>query len=230
MNRTAWRVKICGITQPSQGRAIAEAGAAMLGFICAPVSPRYVTPTQIAEIVAALPIAPQTGAIGCDRVGVFVNAPLATIQETVAIGHLNGVQLHGDESPDFCQTVKQALPEVEVIKALRIATAEALQVAVHYAAVVDTLLLDAYHPTLEGGTGKTLDWQTLQSFAPPVPWLLAGGLTPENVLTALQIVQPQGIDLSSGVERSPGDKELPKVIQLFQNLATWEPAHPQISC
>ncbi len=229
MKRTTFRVKICGITQPDQGRAIAEAGAAMLGFICVPVSPRYVTPAQIAEVVAALPIALQTGEIVCDRVGVFMNAPLATIRETVAIGHLNGVQLHGDESPDFCHAVKQALPQVEVIKALRIATAEALQTADPYAAVVDTLLLDAYHPTLGGGTGKTLDWQTLQSFAPPVPWLLAGGLTPDNVLAALQIIQPQGIDLSSGVERSPGDKALPKVMQLFQNLASLAPVHVETS-
>jgi phosphoribosylanthranilate isomerase len=83
---------------------------------------------------------------------------------------------------------------------------------------VDALLLDAYHPHLLGGTGKTLDWETLQQFRPSCPWLLAGGLTPENVIDALSLLQPSGIDLSSGVERSPGDKDLGKVARLFENV------------
>jgi phosphoribosylanthranilate isomerase len=84
---------------------------------------------------------------------------------------------------------------------------------------VDTLLLDAYHPQLLGGTGKTLNWETLQNFCPSIPWFLAGGLTPENVLDALSQLQPSGIDLSSGVERAPGDKDLDKVAQLFEQLS-----------
>jgi phosphoribosylanthranilate isomerase len=220
MGHTALRVKICGITQPSQGRAIAELGAAMLGFICAPVSPRFVTPVQIAEVVSALPLDSQTGALVCDRVGVFVNASLEIICETVAIGRLTGVQLHGDEPPAFCQQVKHVLPEVELIKALRIASWEALEQARLYDSVVDTLLLDAYHPTLLGGTGHTLDWSSLQAFAPQTPWLLAGGLTPDNICAALTLIHPDGVDLSSGVELSPGNKDLQKVAQLFHNLAS----------
>jgi phosphoribosylanthranilate isomerase len=84
--------------------------------------------------------------------------------------------------------------------------------------VVDWLLLDAYHPTMGGGTGLTLDWATLGDFKPTVPWLLAGGLNPDNVRDALQTINPQGIDLSSGVERSPGDKDLGKVARLFEQL------------
>ncbi|MGC1392812.1 MAG: phosphoribosylanthranilate isomerase, partial [Coleofasciculaceae cyanobacterium] len=110
------------------------------------------------------------------------------------------------------------MPEVEIIKALRVKTPECLNQAATYASYVDTLLLDAYHPQLLGGTGKTLDWTTLQQFRPSYPWLLAGGLTPDNILEALQGLQPQGIDLSSGVERSPGDKDLDKVALLFKNL------------
>jgi phosphoribosylanthranilate isomerase len=83
---------------------------------------------------------------------------------------------------------------------------------------VDTLLLDAYHPQLLGGTGTTLDWTTLQEFRPNSPWLLAGGLTPDNILEALKRSQPNGIDLSSGVERSPGDKDLDKVALLFEKV------------
>jgi phosphoribosylanthranilate isomerase len=107
---------------------------------------------------------------------------------------------------------------VEILKALRVKTTECLDQAVTYGSYVDTLLLDAYHPQLLGGTGKTLDWKTLQQFNPKCPWFLAGGLTPDNVLDALTKLQPHGIDLSSGVERSPGDKDLDKVAQLFEKV------------
>jgi phosphoribosylanthranilate isomerase len=83
---------------------------------------------------------------------------------------------------------------------------------------VNTLLLDAYHPQQLGGTGKTLDWNMLQQFSPNCPWFLAGGLTPDNIVEALNQVKPSGIDLSSGVERAPGDKDLDKVAQLFARL------------
>ena len=219
------QVKICGITQPAQGRAIAEAGATLLGFICVPESPRYVSPEQIRQVVEALPT-DATGRVHCDRVGVFVNASLDTIATTVAIGGLTGVQLHGDESVDFCQALRQALPDVTLIKAIRVRSAAALAHTEPYQAVVDWLLLDAYHPTLAGGTGQTLDWAALRSFQPTVPWLLAGGLTPDNVQTALQQIHPDGIDLSSGVEQSPGVKDLARVAQLFAQLSAIAPPSP----
>ena len=211
------RVKICGITQPEQGRAIAQLGATALGFICAPTSPRYVTVQQIAAIVSNLPIDFETGTC-CDRIGVFVNADLELICQTVELGHLNGVQLHGDETPELCDRLRQALPGIELIKALRIQSTTALEATYRYYKSVDTLLLDAYHPTLAGGTGKTLDWSTLQQFRPSIPWFLAGGLTPGNILEALACLNPNGIDLSSGVEISPGNKNLTQVAQLFNAL------------
>lgn len=211
------RVKICGITQPEQGRAIAELGATALGFICVAASPRYVSAEQIRRVVDQLPRQPQTGHL-IDRIGVFANVTLAEIREVVAIAGLNSVQLHGAESPEFCAQVRDALPQVEVIKALRIKSTEALQEAAAYYGQVDTLLLDAYHPGILGGTGVTLDWQSLQQFAPACPWFLAGGLTPNNITQALARLQPDGIDLSSGVERSPGDKDLAQVARLFQQL------------
>ncbi len=232
------RVKICGITQPDQGQAIAQLGATALGFICVPASPRYVKPDQIRAIVDHLP-EDQLSALQqdlkpalkpglkpgpkVDRIGVFTDADLDGIGETVAIAHLSAVQLHGTESPQFCQQLRQRLPNVEIIKALRIRDAAALDQAALYSEIVDTLLLDAYHPSLLGGTGKTLDWSSLQQFRPRCSWLLAGGLTPENVLEALHQVQPDGIDLSSGVERSPGDKDLGKVARLFQQLQLASP-------
>lgn len=205
------RVKICGITRPDQGKAIASMGANALGFICVPASPRYVTARQIQVVREQLPD-------NVERIGVFANSPIAEIERIVADSGLTGVQLHGDESPDFCAQLRQVLPQVEIIKALRVKNAQELKQLDIYTSDVDTLLLDAYDPQQLGGTGKTLDWQTLQEFNPKCAWLLAGGLTPDNILNALSQVKPNGIDLSSGVERNPGDKDLSKVSQLFEQL------------
>ena len=205
------RIKICGICQPDQGYAIAALGIKTLGFICVPSSPRYVTVNQVRQILEKLPL-------GVETVGVFADASLETIEQVVLETGFTGIQLHGNESPEFCRAVKQALPNREIIKALRIQSAESLQKAIAYYSVIDTLLLDAYHPQQLGGTGKTLPWNDLKNFQPPCPWLLAGGLNPDNVLTALESLHPDGIDLSSGVERSPGDKDLEKVSQLLKTL------------
>ncbi|MCY7322922.1 MAG: phosphoribosylanthranilate isomerase [Phormidesmis sp. CAN_BIN36] len=211
------RVKICGITQADQGRAIAHLGATALGFICVAGTPRYVSPQQIRAMVDQLPKDLTTGE-PIDRVGVFLNASLLEICQTVAIAGLNSVQLHGSESPEFCHKLRIALPDVELIKALRIKDPKALSQADFYQGCVDALLLDAYHPTLSGGTGETLNWSTLRSFRPTYPWLLAGGLNSENVLDALEASTPDGIDLSSGVENAPGDKNLEQVAKLFEQL------------
>jgi phosphoribosylanthranilate isomerase len=205
------RVKICGITQPEQSIAIASLGATALGFICVPNSSRYVTALQIRAAVAELPA-------NIDTIGVFANASIPEICQVVADSGLTGVQLHGDESPNFCDQLRQALPDVEIIRALRVRSLEYLDTADDYTKYVDTLLLDAYHPQQLGGTGKTLDWTMLKQFSPSCPWFLAGGLTADNILEALSQVNPSGIDLSSGVERTPGNKDLDKVAKLFEKL------------
>ena len=208
--------KICGITKPEQGEAIARLGAAAVGTICVARSPRYVTPDRVRAICDRLPER-------VERVGVFANASLEEICQTVETGGLTGVQLHGEESPPFCDRLRDRLHRirsqspVRLIKAFRIQSAEDLERTAAYE--VDALLLDAYHPEKRGGTGKTVNWNLLRDFSPPRPWILAGGLTPENVGDALQRVAPDGIDLSSGVERAPGDKDLERVALLFQRLA-----------
>ncbi|MEY3223264.1 MAG: hypothetical protein RLZZ203_2120 [Cyanobacteriota bacterium] len=205
------RVKICGITQPQQSIAIASLGATALGFICVPSSPRYVTIAQIQAALAPLPP-------NIDKIGVFANTTISEIRQVVQESGLTGVQLHGDETPEFCYQLRQSLSQVEIIKALRVRSLEHLQTTTNYTDYVDTLLLDAYHPQQLGGTGQTLDWQMLERFNPSLPWFLAGGLTPDNILTALSQITPNGIDLSSGVEHSPGNKDLDQVALLFQNL------------
>jgi phosphoribosylanthranilate isomerase len=207
------RIKICGITKPEQGIRIAELGATALGFICVERSPRYITPERIAEICQLLPAS-------IDRIGVVANMEIYEIDRLVAMTGLSGIQLHGDETPEFCQKLRQVLPpNIEIIKAFRIKNVEFLGVIENYLNSIDTILLDAYDAQMLGGTGKTLCWQDLQTFKPSLPWILAGGLTPDNITQALAQLQCDGIDLSSGVEKAPGDKDLAKVDRLFKQLS-----------
>ena len=207
------RIKICGITNVEQGLAIAAMGATDVGFICVPNSPRYLKLDRLEQLVEQLSDKVNT-------VGVFADFSVTTISFVVALTNLNTVQLHGTESIEFCQELRQVLPEnTEIIKAMRVQSSSDLALIQTYSGVVDSLLLDAYHPDALGGTGQTLDWQQLSTFKPPIPWLLAGGLTPDNIRTALSQVHPDGIDLSSGVEVAPGNKNLDLVERLFANLS-----------
>jgi phosphoribosylanthranilate isomerase len=208
------RIKICGITRPDQGQAIANLGATALGFILVPSSPRYVKIEQINAITAV--ISPPI-----DYIGVFADEKPEIIRQIIVTTSLTSVQLHGRESPEYCERLRQLLPNTEIIKALRIKDRESLENSAIYFDSVDTLLLDAYHPQLLGGTGHTLDWQALEKFSPPLPWFLAGGLNPDNIGQALSQLHPDGVDVSSGVERSPGDKDLKKVALLLERLQTF---------
>jgi phosphoribosylanthranilate isomerase len=207
------RIKICGITSIEQGTTIAQMGATDLGFICVPNSPRYLNLTKLHPLITAL------GSVA-NTVGVFADFSVMTIAQVVSITELNTVQLHGNESVEFCQELRDILPETEIIKAWRVRDNSDLDRISAYSHVVDSLLLDAYHPDALGGTGQTLDWEQLVAFNPPLPWLLAGGLTPDNICTALSQLHPDGIDLSSGVEVAPGNKDLALVDRLFTNLSS----------
>jgi phosphoribosylanthranilate isomerase len=200
------RIKICGITTIDQGLAIANLGATDLGFICVPNSPRHLPLHRLQPLVEEL-----AGKV--NTVGVFADFSVTTISFVVTLTNLGTVQLHGTESIEFCQELRQAL-----IKAWRVRSPEDLDLVQTYCEVVDGLLLDAYHPHALGGTGQKLDWELLAAFTPPIPWFLAGGLNPDNIQTALSRLQPDGIDLSSGVEISPGQKDLALVDRLFTNL------------
>ncbi|MEM6436365.1 MAG: phosphoribosylanthranilate isomerase [Cyanobacteria bacterium P01_D01_bin.115] len=208
-------IKICGLMVPEQAVAIARQGASALGFIGVRSSPRYVTPLQIRAMSQAL-IAASLSRV--ERVGVFVNATSAELETAITTGQLTAVQLHGQETPARCQQVRRAYPQLKLIKALRIRSEADLAAVQSYQSSIDAILLDAYHPDRLGGTGETLDWRSLRAFQPAIPWILAGGLTPDNIETALTQLSPQGIDLSSGVELSPGNKCLTQVESLFATL------------
>jgi phosphoribosylanthranilate isomerase len=205
------RIKICGITTIDQAIAIADLGATDLGFICVPNSPRHLPLKRLQPLIAELTDRVNT-------VGVFADFSVTAISFVVDITNLATVQLHGTESIEFCQELRQALPETEIIKAWRVRSPADLDLIQTYSEVVDSFLLDAYHPNALGGTGQKLDWELLEAFQPPIPWFLAGGLNPDNIQTALSHLQPDGIDLSSGVEISPGQKDLASVDRLFANL------------
>jgi phosphoribosylanthranilate isomerase len=209
--KTMLRIKICGITQLAQGRSIAEYGATDLGFICVAASPRYVSPANLQTLVPEL-----QSQVNC--IGVFADEDLEILVRITQATGFGSIQLHGQESLAYCQELRQQLPDREIIKAWRVRTTQDLETIQTYSQTVDTLLLDAYHPQALGGTGHTLDWQSLLDFQPVIPWFLAGGLNPGNISIALSQLHPQGIDLSSGVEVSPGIKDLNLVQDLFAEV------------
>jgi phosphoribosylanthranilate isomerase len=196
------RVKICGITNLDDARHAADCGADALGFVFYPGSPRFVDPDQARRIVAELPPLVTT-------VGLFVNEPPARIREMVDFCGLNTVQLHGDEEPEQC-----CYPPCRVIKALRLRGD--MQRNLFAAYKVSALLLDAYVPDQFGGTGQRCDWEQAAKVASQYRVILAGGLNPDNVAEAVRQVHPYGVDVSSGVEGQPGQKDPEKVARFIR--------------
>jgi phosphoribosylanthranilate isomerase len=194
------KVKVCGTTRLKDALLAVECGADAIGFIFHKKSPRYVTVKTANEICSKLPPF-------VNRVGVFVNETADTINRIADRCGLDAVQLHGDESPAFCKKIKR-----RVIKAVRVEDATSLQEMSRY--VVDAILLDTYKEGQWGGTGKVFDWELAARAKKYGPVILAGGLNPRNVKEALRKVQPYGVDVSSGVEQSPGKKD-PKKVKAF---------------
>jgi phosphoribosylanthranilate isomerase len=195
------RIKVCGITDPAEAQAIAALGVDALGFIFVAASPRCVTPVQVRDIVATLP--PFVHAVG-----VFMGQEQAWVEEVSHSCGLSMVQLHGQEPPAYCRAI--SLP---VLKAFRVRP-EALPDLAAYGQSVKGFLLDTYRSGQAGGTGATFDWGVVDQLALPGPLLLAGGLTPENVGHAIRQTRPFAVDVNSGVELSPGRKDLEAVRRL----------------
>lgn len=191
------RIKICGIINLEDALMAVEAGADALGFVFFTGSSRYISPDQAAAIIRLLPPFVQT-------VGLFVNEELAIVNSVADQCGLDLIQLHGEESPDYCATVTR-----RVIKAFRVKDESSLDDMPNYR--VAGYLLDAWSPVAHGGTGTVFNWDIAAQAAASHTIILAGGLSPENVAGAIAAVQPYAVDVSSGVEATPGKKDARKV-------------------
>lgn len=200
-------VKICGITNIEDAQVAADAGADMLGFIFYPPSQRYVTAEHARTIMDAI----RDMRYAIRAVGVFVNEPLAQVQAILDAARLDLAQLHGKESPEIVQALGSRA--YKSIQANDLDTAQALMA--NYRSAVNgnrpAFIADAPPAKLPGGNGIVADWSVAREIAKQFPILLAGGLNVENVQEAIEIVQPYGVDVSSGVERVPGLKNHARV-------------------
>ncbi len=202
------RIKVCGLTRLEDALLACELGADALGFVFWPGSPRFVDPEQVRAIVTALPPFVAT-------VGVFVNQTPAYVASVVSTAMLSTIQLHGEEDPaDYTAVTRR------VIKAVAVTPDFDLAHAVSALSQQVTMLLDAHDPIRRGGTGQTIDWRVAAAVARIRPVILSGGLTPRNVAGARNSVQPYAVDVSSGVEASPGVKDPAKLRAFFAAFAS----------
>ena len=205
------RIKVCGMTDAGEVAGAVAAGVDAVGFIFAAKSPRSVTPETARAIIEGLPPF-------VDAVGVFVNTPIAQVNDIARHCRLTLVQLHGDESPDDC-----ALACVRAVKAFRVGADAPGPDFTPYAGRVAGILLDTYVPHQAGGTGLAFDWGLVGQFDLPAPLILAGGLTPDNVVAAIQTVRPYAVDVNSGVEISPGRKDLDRLRRFIRLVRSHDP-------
>jgi phosphoribosylanthranilate isomerase len=203
MPRLDVQVKVCGITRITDAALAVELGASAVGFIFWPTSPRFIDPFRARAIAKTLPafVTP---------VGVFVDQPLEYVEGVASLVRLGAVQLHGSETAEYCRQVTRpvikAIPEPFDLSRL---DGMSLQI---------TLLLDVHDPARRGGTGRTVDWSAASRIAATRRAILSGGLNPANIAKAIATVQPYGIDVSSGVESSPGIKDESKLKAFFDAL------------
>jgi phosphoribosylanthranilate isomerase len=202
------RVKMCGTTRLEDALAAVRYGVDALGFIFYAKSPRYISPADAAEIIKQLPPL-------IDRVGVFVNAPKEDVIAAAAAG-LSLLQLHGNESVEYCLDIRRRLPFCSIIKAFRVGEESRREDFTPYNECADAFLLDTYVQGAKGGTGKVFDWSIIERLKLQRPVFLAGGLSSENVVSAIREVQPFAVDINSGVESQPGIKDHARLAELLQ--------------
>ncbi|MEM9780909.1 MAG: phosphoribosylanthranilate isomerase [Pseudomonadota bacterium] len=208
------RVKICGLTTARAVDDACDAGAAYVGFVFFPPSQRALSAKAARE--AALATHP-----GVVKVGLFVDPTDDLLRETLSIVPLDMLQLHGREAPDRVAALR-ATHGLPVMKAIGVRAAEDLDAVGAYAGVADQLLIDAKPPagaTLPGGNGLAFDWSLLAGRRLPLPWLLAGGLTPDNAAEAVARTGARQLDTSSGVESAPGEKDPAKIRAFIDAVA-----------
>ena len=195
-------VKICGITNEEDALYAAKLGAAALGFIFYPASPRYIKPEYARKIVSVLPD-------DLVKVGVFVNENVAEIKRVMEYCGLDMIQLHGDETPAFCRE----FPAYRIIKAIELKNNADLNHVYSYE--VAALLVDSRHAGLYGGTGRKANWELACRVKNKKPLILSGGINEKNIAEALRTVAPAALDINSGVESKPGKKDHEKLARIF---------------
>jgi phosphoribosylanthranilate isomerase len=217
-------IKICGITNTGDAEIAVRYGADALGFIFSTNSPRRISLETASSIIDYLRDISAHGGkknaeakgdrIGAvEKVGVFVNEDLETMAGFSRQLKLNYIQLSGDESMDYIRKLKEKMPDIKVIKAIRVGNdaeiqSEKIKNAVkEFKTLTDHILMDSYHPSKYGGTGKTLDLETAKSFGSLPGFILSGGLDHLNIGEAIKNIKPFGIDVSSRLEASPGKKD-----------------------
>jgi len=206
--------KICGITDHRAMAAAVSGGAAFVGLVFFPPSPRFVQPGRAAELLDGVPEQ-------VTRVGLFVDADDALLDHVLTQVRIGLIQLHGNESPERVEAIRleYGLP---VMKSIPVATAADLARADDYIEAADWLLFDAKAPpgsVLPGGNAVTFDWTALAGRSWPLPWMLAGGLTSANVAEAIRITGAEAVDVSSGVEDAPGVKNPEKIRAFLKAVA-----------
>jgi Phosphoribosylanthranilate isomerase len=196
------QVKICGITNKEDALCAAKLGAAALGFIFYPPSPRYIKPADARKIVGAMPAE-------LVKVGVFVNESVTEVKRIVEYCGFDMIQLHGDESPAYCRD----FPASQVIKAVELKNDDDFNHASSYD--VAAILIDSRHAGLYGGTGKKANWELACRIKNKKPLILSGGLNEGNIAEAIKAVTPNALDINSGVELRPGKKDHAKIARIF---------------
>lgn len=199
-------VKVCGLTRLEDARLACELGAWAVGFIFFPKSPRFILPEEAAEIIRALP--PEVL-----KVGVFVNAPFGEVSDAIQASGITALQLHGNESPEFCESFN--LPVIKAFRPKKDADIDAMGA---YSGC-HALLVDAAVEGFWGGTGRLSEWTLASAATRHGRLILSGGLNPENVKEAILSVNPFAIDVSSGLEESPGRKNSQRMRMFFERVA-----------
>jgi phosphoribosylanthranilate isomerase len=201
------QIKICGLTRMEDALACAELGADAVGFVFYAKSPRYVTPEQAGAMIAGLPsqVLP---------VGVFVDESIDAIVDVVTFFGIKAIQLHGNESPRFVEDL--LFLRIPIIKALYLNSEPSVENAFLYNA--SSFLVECEKGTLPGGNAIKWNWEDAADFGEHFPFILAGGLTPDNVSEAIGDAKPDAVDVSSGVEISPGKKDVNKIRRFIRNV------------
>jgi phosphoribosylanthranilate isomerase len=203
------KIKFCGITNLDDARRAHDAGAWAIGLVLWPRSPRHCPPPVAAEIAARLKRR-------LEIVGVFVNPTLDQLTQRSDELGLTAIQLHGDEGPSFCAEAGRRTG-CKVIKAMRVRSRADIQALVPFR--TDYHLLDSHVPGRRGGSGETFEWELAGAHRGPVPVILSGGLKPDNVAEAIAVCRPFAVDVASGVESAPGQKDPHKLEQFAKAVA-----------